>query len=402
MLPHAGCVEKDNPIRASRRAAVSARRVRHNPQPMAKKLGTVWDLDDHTERKHFLLTRYLSRWVPIFQHGRGEVRNLVFVDGFAGPGVYSGGEPGSPVLMIKTFLNAPRKAETILHCFFVEQNQKRHAELERRVDGFRSDKIRIETLLGDYSEHYDEVRAKIMALGRSTAVFAFLDPFGGVEDPDMAVEMTVRPRSEALVYLPVGMFGQRFLEHPNMERTLTSIFGDDRWRVLIGKPSAERTLGLMDLYADRLTEGGGSNPQRFYVERFIMRPGNPGANRYCLFFATKHRRAVEAMREAMWHVDAANGRQFDPREPSDAGLEVWKPELAARLRERFPPGTTFTFDDAWEYVIDEVPPFDKVRLGAALKHMRDDTRQLVAVRRGTGKPHRQGFNPKTTDCKMVA
>ncbi|HEX8120862.1 MAG TPA: three-Cys-motif partner protein TcmP [Solirubrobacteraceae bacterium] len=368
---------------------------------MAKKLDTIWELDDHTEKKHYLLTRYLSRWVPIFQHGRGEVRNLVFVDGFAGPGVYSGGQAGSPVLMIRTFLNAPRQPGTLLHCFFVEEDRDRYAELERRVAGFRSETIHIETLRGEYSEHYNDIRAKIAALGRSTAVFAFLDPFGGVEDPELAVEMTLRPRSEALVYLPVGMFGARFLEHPSMDRTLTSIFGDERWRVLVGKPPAERTLGLMDLYAERLKEGGGPNPQRFYVERFIMRPGNPGANRYCLFFATKHRRAVEAMREAMWHVDPANGRQFDPREPSDPGLELWKPELAARLRDKFPPGTKFTFDEAWEYVVDEVPPYDKVRLGAALKHLRDSTKQLVAMNRTTGKAHRRGFNPATTDCEML-
>lgn len=369
---------------------------------MAKKIGTVWDLDDHTEKKHVLLTRYLSRWVPILQHGHGKTDNLVFVDGFAGPGVYAGDEPGSPVLMIKEFLKAARQPETRLHCFFVEQNRKRYEELERRVNGFRSDKILIETFRGDYSKHYGTIKSRITALGGSTAVFAFLDPFGGVEDPNMAVEMTVRPRSEALIYLPVGMFGARFLEIPNMDRTLTSIFGDDRWRSLVGKSPAERTNGLMDLYAERLKEGGGPNAPRFYVERFIMRPGNPGANRYCLFFATKHRRAVEAMREAMWVVDPANGRLFDPREPSDPGLEIWKPELADRLREKFPVGTTFTSDEAMQYVVDEVPPFDKARLSAALKYLRDDTKQLEAVTRDTGTPHRRGFNPKTTDCKMVA
>jgi hypothetical protein len=30
---------------------------------------------------------------------------LVLVDGFAGPGVYEGGEPGSPILMLRAFLD---------------------------------------------------------------------------------------------------------------------------------------------------------------------------------------------------------------------------------------------------------------------------------------------------------
>lgn len=135
---------------------------------MAKKPGAIWELDDHTEKKHVLLSRYLSRWVPILQHGYGMTNNLVFVDGFAGPGVYAGGQPGSPVLMIKTYLNAPHRPDTVLHCFFVEQNRKRYEELERRVDGFRSEQIRIETFRGDYSEHYEDIRSTPTALGSST------------------------------------------------------------------------------------------------------------------------------------------------------------------------------------------------------------------------------------------
>jgi len=31
-------------------------------------------------------------------------RRLVFIDGFAGPGIYEGGEPGSPVIALRALL----------------------------------------------------------------------------------------------------------------------------------------------------------------------------------------------------------------------------------------------------------------------------------------------------------
>src|SRR3954447_17728649 len=116
---------------------------------MAKSMPTVWPLEEHTRAKHELLTRYLSRWVPIFQHGYGRTADLVFIDGFAGPGVYEGGEPGSPVLMIHEYLKSPRQSDTTLHCFFIEENSARCAELDQRVSDFRGPRCNIHVLQGD-------------------------------------------------------------------------------------------------------------------------------------------------------------------------------------------------------------------------------------------------------------
>ena len=51
----------------------------------------------HTAVKHLLLKRYLDRWFPIL--GKYH-RRINYIDGFAGPGKYDGGEPGSPLLAI--------------------------------------------------------------------------------------------------------------------------------------------------------------------------------------------------------------------------------------------------------------------------------------------------------------
>jgi len=63
--------------------------------------GAVWPIEPHTQAKHELLRHYLGAWFPIMA---SRERRLVFIDGFAGPGIYEGGEPGSPVIALRALL----------------------------------------------------------------------------------------------------------------------------------------------------------------------------------------------------------------------------------------------------------------------------------------------------------
>jgi hypothetical protein len=62
-------------------------------------VGVLWQLEAHTEAKHRLDKRYLDAWWPIFLQQRW-VKRVTYVDAFAGPGEYSGGEEGSPVFAL--------------------------------------------------------------------------------------------------------------------------------------------------------------------------------------------------------------------------------------------------------------------------------------------------------------
>lgn len=59
----------------------------------------VWPLEPHTRAKHEILRRYLAAWFPILSKWSGRI---IYLDGFAGPGVYSDGEDGSPVIALQT------------------------------------------------------------------------------------------------------------------------------------------------------------------------------------------------------------------------------------------------------------------------------------------------------------
>ncbi len=65
---------------------------------MSEKIGVTWSIPPHTRAKHEILRYYLGAWFPILatiQH------RLLYIDGFAGPGEYEGGEDGSPIIALK-------------------------------------------------------------------------------------------------------------------------------------------------------------------------------------------------------------------------------------------------------------------------------------------------------------
>ena len=78
---------------------------------------TLWHLERHTKAKHEILRRYLQAWFPIMGRWNGRI---LYIDGFAGPGEYLEGEPGSPVIAINTAIEHGLKLNTELVFRFIE------------------------------------------------------------------------------------------------------------------------------------------------------------------------------------------------------------------------------------------------------------------------------------------
>ena len=64
---------------------------------MSKQLPTIWELKPHSIAKHSILKAYISAWVSIVGQ---KFSDLLYVDGFAGPGIYKDEEQGSPIVVI--------------------------------------------------------------------------------------------------------------------------------------------------------------------------------------------------------------------------------------------------------------------------------------------------------------
>lgn len=315
---------------------------------------TVWELEAHTAAKHRILRFYLDAWLPIMGSWSPK---LVLVDGFAGPGIYKDGEPGSPILMLNAYLeHAHRdKIRSELIYAFIEQDKERFQRLQAEVG-----KLALPSNVKPhfYNLSFEDVFGGIVdALGSRAAqmapTFAFIDPFGYTGTP---MELTGRflqfNRCEVLIYVPLPWIN-RFLGREGQERAMTSFFGTDRWREALELRGQPRLQFLHDLFRDQLHAECGLQFVRSF--EIITAAKNTG---YHLFFGTNNELGLEKMKDAMWSVDPAEGDCF--RDSTAKGLmPLFEPEpdlapLAAALEHEFR-GRDFTIEEAERFTLVETP-----------------------------------------------
>ena len=85
---------------------------------------TIWPLDPHTIGKHRVLENYLNAWLPILAQSHPLVQ---VIDGFAGPGEYTGGEPGSPLIALQALRrhSAWERIRDKIEFLFIEKDEVR-------------------------------------------------------------------------------------------------------------------------------------------------------------------------------------------------------------------------------------------------------------------------------------
>lgn len=168
-----------------------------------KRLPTLWPAQPHTIAKIAILESYLQAWFPILSRGaRGQ--DLLYIDGFAGPGRYTNHPTGSPIAALRSASKALQasgaewKAGTV-HCAFIESDMNRFAHLDQHVDPFRSiPHLEIHLLNSTFVEGIIELKNRLpRSFSGSAPLFAFIDPFGATGAPfsvvaDSPKQSTVR------------------------------------------------------------------------------------------------------------------------------------------------------------------------------------------------------------------
>jgi three-Cys-motif partner protein len=151
---------------------------------------TVWPLKPHTRAKHAILTRYLQAWIVILS--QGEFPEILYIDGFAGPGEYKGGEAGSPIIALDTALEHNRRLKAKLHFLFVEKDDRRADHLRKQVASRTlpaTFNVIVEggvTFEAAFERRYPE----FVRSGRLIPAFAFIDRFGWTGAPFDLVKQT--------------------------------------------------------------------------------------------------------------------------------------------------------------------------------------------------------------------
>jgi len=336
---------------------------------MAKPKPTVWKAEDHTLAKHRILRDYLHAWLPILGSHNPVVR---VVDGFAGPGEYEDGEPGSPLIMLDAYLDHVHRAiiRAKVEFAFIESRADRIGHLRRvvakRLAGVEP-KPNVRLVEGSFDANIESI---LRADGSSRPpTFVFIDPFGWTASAmSMTSAIVGLERYEALIYVPLPYIA-RFVADPAVAESLSRLFGDDSWKAAaLEEGLPERVRLLHDAFEAALRQ------HCRYVRAFEIQPAS---NRgYTLFFSTNHAKGLEKMKEVMWKLDPDDGSKYGDSTDYDqltffgAGPDYL--ELERLLTERYGRGE-FSIEEAEDYVIKDTP--------YAASHLRRST-LAVAEREG--------------------
>jgi three-Cys-motif partner protein len=283
----------------------------------------VWRREAHTEAKHELLRAFFAKWVSVHseffsKQGNGVVR---VYDGFAGPGVYAGGEPGSPLILLDSLLQNPRlqtRWSSVSYDFqFVEKHRGRATELEEQLSLLEA-RARRENRWGEHlawtvtcGRYEDHVPGPPKAI--RTALFLFLDPFGYSHSPmTLTCELIQQPKSDTLIFLPLS-FVNRFRGREGQESAMDRFFGTTEWRTV--PDGASRPGALRELFEQQLRSSG-----LRYVKAFQLRP--EGSNEYWIVGGSDHLQGYASIKEGFWAADPINGRSYVAQPQTAPGQQV--------------------------------------------------------------------------------
>ena len=329
---------------------------------MADTLPTVWEAEPHTLAKHGILKTYLEAWAAILSKSRFG-SELLFVDGFAGPGRYIGGELGSPLVALNSILAHNRPLEKSVRLRFIELDTDRHRHLaqclmHQNARVAASSRIIVEKpILGDCQT---EIRRLIAQRKRDEkpvgpALF-FLDQFGYSQVPMSLIRAIMAERQcEVFSYLN-GQRMNSYLSDKNKWESITNAYGDESWKAALGMSGRARQECLIGAYKNAIRNNAGTE----YVWTFAVF-NSGGQLIHWLVFATNHWNGLYEMKKAMWRADITGQYRFSDR-VEGVGQRTFLSTLdddqpATRLLEALA-GQTLEESEVRDFVLTRTPYFN--------------------------------------------
>lgn len=257
---------------------------------------------EQTRVKHSILAAYLPAYYNILKRWS---KNLVYIDGFSGPGFYvdSGNEyDGSPILALKLIASREDFSNQV-STVFIESDDFLFTQLKDRVNTFYKEHPDIRKpicRLGAFSDVLNEIIGKVS--GNLAPTFLFADPCGvsgasfdtirGVMDND---------KCEAFIFFNIDGV-RRIAGLPELSHVLVELIGsDERARALheqlkVTKNVEEREKLILSEYCKALGEDMGVK----YIIPFRVEHEDKKKTSHYLIHASKHPLAFRIMKDVMW------------------------------------------------------------------------------------------------------
>lgn len=212
--------------------------------------------------------------------------------------------------------------------------------------------------------------------------FAMVDPFG-VSDTPMHLIGRILAHDKSEVYISV-MYEHinRFRDSDEFRDPLDLLYGCDEWRACLEiDDGRERRRCLFDLYKRQLRKAGADQ-----VIHFDLYDG--GQHKYSIFHASRHPRASNEMKAAIWSVDPGGGFVFHGGQTEQLALGVepnFRP-LQEALRNEFRGDRWVAIEEIEAFVMSDRTDYHRSQLRRhALVPMED--RGEIQVKSPRGKGH---------------
>ncbi len=355
---------------------------------MAVPQSTIWQIEPHSIAKHQILRKYLEAWFPII--GTANKRSI-YVDGFSGPGRYTGGEPGSPIIALECARSHKARLSDELAFLFIEERGDRANYLNTEVSklGLPAH-FKVDVKNGVFATKIKLALDELDLAGRQAdPTFVLIDPFGFSGIPYTLINRLLsRTKSEILITFMVDSIN-RWLTHPdvNIKNHIVDAFGTEE-ALQIAQGAADRTTALKTLYHRQL------NKAARFVRYFELRDHD---NRvvYYLFFASNNPVGHLKMKEAMWKVDPFGDFTFSDSTNPAQQIMFAAPAtqlLALGLSLKFGKTAPISIEKVETYVYDHTA-FVRKHMSDALRTLESDGRLKVAQTKTDGKKRRAGSFP---------
>jgi three-Cys-motif partner protein len=278
---------------------------------------------------------------------------VLFVDGFAGPGRYVGGEPGSPLVALQCVTEHHHDLSSKELLFlFIEENSARHQHLEQAVAELAlPTNVKAHTHCGSFAETTESILDRLGTNDMAPA-FIMIDPFGVKGVPLETIGRLAAYRKTELLISLMYESMNRFLTTKEFDPHLDQMFGGEAWRGAIPLQGHERHQFLVDLYASGLKNIGMEHTRTFEMRD----DGN--RTEYDLVFATHSIEGIKAMKDAMWKMDPSGSYAFsDATQRDQLTLFAAEPDfgqLTVMVRQQFT-GQRVSVEKVEEFVVLETP-----------------------------------------------
>lgn len=329
-------------------------------------MASLWEAKPHTLAKIQILRSFLHAWFGVHGHtARGQ--DLVYIDGFAGPGRYTNSAEGSPIAAMRavTEIKSALGGRWIaghVHMYFVEKERAISEQLGAHMEPFNQVQgVAHQVLNASFAQAVPRIETQnTAAFAGQAPLFAFVDPFGATGVPFSVVETLLKgSKSEVLINLDADGLARIFGAgaSANAEIILTEVFGDESWRSVLNglEDFRARCIALRDLYTAKLRQLPGVR----YAYSFEMLTSEKRTGRvgYFLVFACHHPRAMQKMKEAMRNVDQGGNFQFsNARRHQPMLIRFDRPEdFSVSFCRWFESRNLVSYDELQTYALNETP-----------------------------------------------